>query len=105
MGKTHRDNAKHRHHFVPRKYLRQWCIGEKDAIAVSIKGKSPFLISIDKVAYENEFYSYEQLTLDDIKSLLSFHPRMVTDDLMRTFFHNTIILPVMYRLVMRRLCL
>ena len=94
------DNAKYRHHFVPRKYLRQWCMGENDAIAVSIKGKSPFLISVDKVAYENAFYSYEKLTLDDIKSVLKFHPRMVSDDLMRKFFYSTIILPVMYRLVM-----
>ena len=24
------DRAKHRHHFVPRKYLRQWCVGDEE---------------------------------------------------------------------------
>ena len=93
-------NAKHRHHVVPRNYLRQWCVEKEDVLAVSINGNPPFLTRIDKVGYENRFYSYEQLTLEDIKSILKFRPRIVPDDLMRAFFHHTIVFPIMCRFVM-----
>ena len=94
------DNAKHRHHFVPRKYLRQWCVGNDDMLAASIKGKLLFPVSIETVGFENQFYSYEQLTLNDIKSVLKFHPCVAPDDFMRAFFHHTIVLPIMFRLAM-----
>ncbi len=98
MDNTKHDNAKHRHHFVPRNYLRQWCVEKEDVLAVSINGNHPFLTSIEKVGYENQFYSYEQLTLEDIKSILKFHPRMIPDSLMKAFFHHAIVFPVMCRL-------
>ena len=94
------DNAKHRHHYVPRNYLRQWCVEKEDVLAVSINGNPPFFTSIEKVGYGNQFYSYEQLTLEDIKSVLKFHPRVIPDDLMRTFFHHAIVFPIMCRLAM-----
>lgn len=100
MDSNKSGNAKHRHHVVPRNYLRQWCIEKEDVLAVSINDTPPFLTSIDKVGYENQFYSYEQLTLEDIKSILKFRPRVAPDDLMRAFFHHTIVFPIRCRFVM-----
>ena len=98
------DNAKHRHHFVPRNYLRQWCVVNEDVLAVSIKGKRPFLTRVKNVGFENQFYAYEQLSLEDIKSILKFHPHVAPDNFMRAFFHHTIVLPIMFRLAMDPSC-
>ena len=98
------DNAKHRHHFVPREYLRQWCVVNEDVLAVSINGKRPFLTSVNNVGLENQFYAYGELLLEDIKSILKFHPHVAPDNFMRAFFHHTIVLPIMFRLAMDPSC-
>ena len=93
------DNARHIHHYVPRRYLRSWSRNGDGVIAVKFGRSAARLMSVDSVGFEDGGYSYKPLTPEMLRSILCCRPRskVVTDSLMRGFFLPTIVLPIFYR--------
>ena len=94
------DNAKHIHHYVPRRYLRSWSRNGDGVIAVKFGLRNAArLVSVDSVGFEDNGYSYKQLNPEILRSVLCCRPRSksVTDSMMRGFFLPTVVVPVFYQ--------
>lgn len=93
------DNAKHNHHYVPRRYLRAWCRDGSGRIAVRYNGGAVALSNLEHVGCQDGGYSYEPLNPGILHSILCCPPRsrIVTDRMMREFFRVTVVIPVFYR--------
>ena len=94
-------NAKHIHHYVPRRYLRSWSRNGDGVVAVKFGEQAARLMSVDSVGFEDGGYSYKQLNPEMLRSVLCCRPysQLVTDSIMRRFFLPTVVAPVFYRLL------
>ena len=82
------DNVKHKHHYVPRRYLRAWSKNGDDVIYVRIGSGCPMPMNINGVGFGQGYYSYEKLNFEILRSVLCCKPRsrLVTDNMMRELF-------------------
>ena len=95
------DNVKHKHHYVPRRYLRAWSKNGDDVIYVRIGSGCPMPMNINGVGFGQGYYSYEKLNFEILRSVLCCKPRsrLVTDNMMRELFFHTIVIQIFCQLL------